>query len=167
MWQWVISQGLLFASLVPLSFWRWPSFRVASNPLQWARSSIDWSTDLMFSTLGWVLFSFVTSSIWCGSLGWVWSNGTWHSSYIRWGHSLCKYASRVKGHTCCFQDLISMFCAETFLFASCIPAPPKLSTLTYIFQFDSHEGFQKAFKPKFIQVSKGPFGALIGFIPHF
>ncbi len=36
---------------------------------------------------------------------------------------------------------ISMFCAETFLFVSCIPTPPKLSTLACMFQFDLHVGF--------------------------
>jgi hypothetical protein len=34
-----------------------------------------------------------------------------------------------------------MFCAETFLFVSCIPTPPKLSTLACMFQFDLHVGF--------------------------
>lgn len=42
MLQWVISQGPIFASLVLLGFWPWPHFWVASYPLQWVRSSIDW-----------------------------------------------------------------------------------------------------------------------------
>jgi hypothetical protein len=58
-----------------------------------------------------------------------------------------------------------MFCVETLLFALCILALPELSTLAYIFQFDTHARFRKAFKPKSTRVSKGPCGALIGFVP--
>lgn len=36
-----------------------------------------------------------------------------------------------------------------------------------LFQLNPHEGFQKAFRPRFYQVFKGPFGASISFPLHF
>jgi hypothetical protein len=50
---------------------------------------------------------------------------------------------------------------------SCPPLPPKFLTSTYFLEFDIHEGFQKAFRPRFFKMFKGLFGALVSFTPHF
>ncbi len=48
-----------------------------------------------------------------------------------------------------------------------MPPPPKFLTSTYLLEYDIHEGFQKAFKPRFFKMFKGLFGALVSFTPHF
>lgn len=74
---------------------------------------------------------------------------------------------RGQGRSRLLQDPFLMFRTKPFLFILCFLAPFKLLKVVCFLSLNPHVSFQNAFMPTFSLLSKGPFGALIGYIPHF